>query len=152
MNQVKLAENLPHIQSLCIHEMVTRAFKYVLKAVIASVGNVADLSPVIASTLNFLLGSCQLEDTDENSSDDHHHLRLQWLCKFLFKRFGWTLKDEFQHLRKISLLRGLCYKVSSPLGLCYSFHLSQNYNLVPRYLKYTLWSLIFFYQVNYSSP
>ncbi|KAF7814390.1 protein TSS isoform X1 [Senna tora] len=111
---VKLAEKLPHIQSLCIHEMVTRAFKHVLKAVIASVDNIADLSPVIASALNFLLGSCHLEDSDQNLSDDHH-LRLQWLRIFLFKRFGWTLKDEFQHLRKISILRGLCHKVGLEL-------------------------------------
>ncbi|KAF2323203.1 hypothetical protein GH714_034116 [Hevea brasiliensis] len=39
---VELAEKLPHIQSLCIHEMVTRAFKHIVK-VIASVENVADL-------------------------------------------------------------------------------------------------------------
>lgn len=109
--QVKLAEKLPHIQSLCIHEMVTRAFKHVLKAVIASVDSVADLSSAIASTLNFLLGSCHLEYTDQN-------LKLQWLRTFLFKRFGWTLNDELQHLRKISILRGLCHKVSvSPLWL-----------------------------------
>ncbi|KAK4252929.1 hypothetical protein QN277_011056 [Acacia crassicarpa] len=111
---VKLAESLPHIQSLCIHEMVTRAFKHLLKAVIASVDNVADLSPVIASTLNFLLGSCQLENTDKNLIEDNH-LRLQWLRKYLSKKFGWTLNDEFQHLRKLSILRGLCHKVGLEL-------------------------------------
>ncbi|KAL2338169.1 hypothetical protein Fmac_012615 [Flemingia macrophylla] len=111
---VKLAENLPHIQSLCIHEMVTRAFKHQLKAVIASVDNVADLSAAIASTLNFLLGGCQPEDTDQILSDDHN-LRIQWLRIFLSKRFGWTLNDEFQHLRKLSILRGLCHKVGLEL-------------------------------------
>ncbi|XP_020238207.1 protein TSS isoform X2 [Cajanus cajan] len=111
---VKLAENLPHIQSLCIHEMVTRAFKHQLKAVIASVDNVADLSAAIASTLNFLLGGCQTEDTDQSLSDDHN-LRIQWLRIFLSKRFGWTLNDEFQHLRKLSILRGLCHKVGLEL-------------------------------------
>ena len=110
MNQVKLAENLPHIQSLCIHEMITRAFKHLLKAVIASVDNVADLSAVIASTLNILLGGSRAEDTDQTLDDDHH-LKFQWLRIFLSKRFGWTLKDEFQHLRKLSILRGLCHKV-----------------------------------------
>ncbi|KAF2301396.1 hypothetical protein GH714_023614 [Hevea brasiliensis] len=30
---VELADELPHIQSLCIHEMVTRAFKHIVKAV-----------------------------------------------------------------------------------------------------------------------
>ncbi|KAA8540510.1 hypothetical protein F0562_024571 [Nyssa sinensis] len=63
---VELAEKLPHIQSLCIHEMVTRAFKH-------------------------------------------------WLRTFLVKRFGWRLKDEFQHLRKLSILRGLCHKVGLEL-------------------------------------
>lgn len=111
MKQVKLAENLPHIQSLCIHEMITRAFKHLLKAIIASVDNVADLPSVIASTLNFLLGGCRMEDTDQTLGDDHH-LKIQWLRMFLSKRFGWTLNDEFQHLRKLSILRGLCNKVS----------------------------------------
>lgn len=116
MNQVKLAENLPHIQSLCIHEMITRAFKHLLKAVIASVNNVANLPPVIASMLNFLLGGSQIKDNDQILGDDHH-LRIQWLRVFLSKRFGWTLNDEFQHLRMLSILRGLCHKVSSWLIL-----------------------------------
>lgn len=111
MKQVKLAENLPHIQSLCIHEMITRAFKHLLKAVIASVDNVADLPSVIASTLNFLLGGSRTEDTDQTLNDDHH-LRIQWLRLYLSKRFAWTLNDEFQHLRKLSILRGLSHKVS----------------------------------------
>ncbi|XP_027344762.1 protein TSS isoform X2 [Abrus precatorius] len=111
---VKLAENLPHIQSLCIHEMITRAFKHLLKAVIASDDDVADLSAVIASTLNFLLGGCRTEDTDQSLGDDHN-LKIQWLRLFLSKRFGWTLNDEFQHLRKLSILRGLCHKVGLEL-------------------------------------
>ncbi|KAJ1410088.1 Tetratricopeptide-like helical domain superfamily [Sesbania bispinosa] len=111
---VKLAENLPHIQSLCIHEMITRAFKHLLKAIIASVDNVADLPSVIASTLNFLLGGCRMEETDQTLCDDHD-LRIQWLRMFLSKRFGWTLNDEFQHLRKLSILRGLCHKVGLEL-------------------------------------
>ncbi|KAJ1429145.1 Tetratricopeptide-like helical domain superfamily [Sesbania bispinosa] len=111
---VKLAENLPHIQSLCIHEMITRAFKHLLKAIIASVDNVADLPSVIASTLNFLLGGCEMEETDQTLGDDHD-LRIQWLRMFLSKRFGWTLNDEFQHLRKLSILRGLCHKVGLEL-------------------------------------
>jgi protein TIF31 len=111
---VELAEKLPHIQSLCIHEMVTRAFKHVLKAVIASVGNVADLSVAIASCLNFLLGSSGIEDSDQSLPDDHV-LKLKWLQSFLAKRFSWKLKDEFEHLRKLSILRGLCHKVGLEL-------------------------------------
>ncbi|KAG5000872.1 hypothetical protein JHK87_021944 [Glycine soja] len=114
-SSVKLAENLPHIQSLCIHEMITRAFKHLLKAVIASVENVADLSSAIASTLNFLLGGSRTEDTSDQSLSDDHNLRIQWLHLFLSKRFGWTLNDEFQHLRKLSILRGLCHKVGLEL-------------------------------------
>ncbi|KAK7389510.1 hypothetical protein VNO78_24617 [Psophocarpus tetragonolobus] len=111
---VKLADNLPHIQSLCIHEMITRAFKHQVKAVIASVDNAADLPAAIASTLNFLLGGYRTEDTNQSLSDDHN-LRIQWLQIFLSKRFGWTLNDEFQHLRKLSILRGLCHKVGLEL-------------------------------------
>ncbi|KAF2323165.1 hypothetical protein GH714_033796 [Hevea brasiliensis] len=111
---VELAEKLPHIQSLCIHEMVTRAFKHIVKAVIASVENVADLSAAVASSLNFLLGSCNMEDNDQNIKDDHI-LKLHWLQTFLSRRFGWTLKDEFLHLRKLSILRGLCHKVGLEL-------------------------------------
>ncbi|KAF2323156.1 hypothetical protein GH714_033717 [Hevea brasiliensis] len=111
---VELAEKLPHIQSLCIHEMVTRAFKHIVKAVIASVENVADLSAAVASSLNFLLGSCNMEDNDQNIKDDHI-LKLHWLQTFLSRRYGWTLTDEFLHLRKLSILRGLCHKVGLEL-------------------------------------
>ncbi|KAF5954194.1 hypothetical protein HYC85_007050 [Camellia sinensis] len=41
-------------------------------------------------------------------------LKLQWLRTFLAKRYGWTLKDEFQQLRKLTILRGLYHKVPSP--------------------------------------
>ncbi|KAK9229460.1 hypothetical protein WN944_022422 [Citrus x changshan-huyou] len=110
---VELAEKLPHIQSLCIHEMVTRAFKHVLKGVIASVDYLSDLSAAIASSLNFLFGCCEMED--DQSLNEDHILRLQWLRTFLGRIFGWSLKDEFQHLRKISILRGLCHKVGLEL-------------------------------------
>ncbi|KAF8407168.1 hypothetical protein HHK36_006294 [Tetracentron sinense] len=111
---VELAEKLPHIQSLCIHEMVTRAFKYILKAVVASVENLADLSTAIASSLNFLLGSCKKETNDQNIMNDHI-LKMRWLETFVARRFGWRLKDEFQYLRKFSILRGLCHKVGVEL-------------------------------------
>lgn len=123
--------------------MVTRAFKHVLKAVIASVENVADLSSQISSSLNFLLGVCTTEDNDQRSSEDHN-IKLQWLRTFLAKRFGWTMKDEFQHLRKLSILRGLCHKVYSvPLAFRFSilvlfcsrflhFHIQVGIELVTR--------------------
>ncbi|XP_073126264.1 protein REDUCED CHLOROPLAST COVERAGE 3-like [Henckelia pumila] len=108
---VKLAEKLPHIQSLCIHEMVTRAFKHVLQAVIASVHSMDSISTSIVTTLNFLLGSSQ----SKNYNVHDQNLKLTWLRVFLKKKFGWELKDEFQHLRKLSLLRGLCLKVGLEL-------------------------------------
>ncbi|KAF3450909.1 hypothetical protein FNV43_RR06998 [Rhamnella rubrinervis] len=107
---VELAEKLPHIQSLCIHEMVTRAFKHVLRTVIASVDNVSDIPAAIAASLNFLLGRSGVRKADQTTKEDHA-LKLQWLETFLARRFGWTLKDEFSHLRKITILRGLCHKV-----------------------------------------
>ncbi|XP_057772797.1 protein REDUCED CHLOROPLAST COVERAGE 3 [Salvia miltiorrhiza] len=105
---VELADKLPHIQSLCIHEMVTRAYKHVVRAVIASVESMDNMSAAIATTLNFLLGSCNAESSDQT-------LKLQWLRAILEKRFGWKLKDELQHLRKLSILRGLCHKVGLEL-------------------------------------
>ncbi|XVF24750.1 hypothetical protein REPUB_Repub13aG0153900 [Reevesia pubescens] len=111
---VELAENLPHIQSLCIHEMVTRAFKHVLKAVIASVDKFEDLPAAIASCINFLLGNGGVEDNAKIANDDYF-LKVRWLRKFLAAKFGWKLRDEFQHLRKLSILRGLCHKVGLEL-------------------------------------
>ena len=82
--------------------MITRAFKHVVEAVVASVGKITELSAAIAATLNFLLGGSGMDDDA---------LKLQWLRLFLVRKFGWALKDEFQHLRKLSILRGLCHKV-----------------------------------------
>ncbi|CAI9754129.1 unnamed protein product [Fraxinus pennsylvanica] len=108
---VELAEKLPHIQSLCIHEMVTRAFKHVLRAVIASVESIDNMSAAIASTLNFLLGSWDIKDKDQSDQI----LKFKWMGAFLENRFGWKLKDEFQHLRRLSILRGICHKVGLEL-------------------------------------
>ncbi|XVE89045.1 hypothetical protein DITRI_Ditri19aG0118400 [Diplodiscus trichospermus] len=110
---VELAEKLPHIQSLCIHEMVTRAFKHVLRAVVASVDKFEDLPSAIASTLNFLLGNGRVEDNAHNGNDDY--LKVRWLRKFFAAKFGWKLRDEFWHLRKLSILWGLCHKVGLEL-------------------------------------
>ncbi|KAK6120470.1 hypothetical protein DH2020_045780 [Rehmannia glutinosa] len=108
---VELADKLPHIQSLCVHEMVTRAFKHALRAVIASVGSMDNMSAAIATALNFLLGSCNVKNNDLSDQT----LKLQWLRAFVEKRFGWRLQDEIQHLRKLSILRGLCHKVGLEL-------------------------------------
>ncbi|KAG2268380.1 hypothetical protein Bca52824_062935 [Brassica carinata] len=110
----KLAEDLPHIQSLCIHEMITRTFKHLLRAVIASINKMAELPGAIAASLNFMLGLHGLEGSDGISSEESC-LRLQWLQKFLSTRFGWIQKDEFKHLNKVSILGGLCQKVGLEL-------------------------------------
>ncbi|CAH8353902.1 unnamed protein product [Eruca vesicaria subsp. sativa] len=107
----KLAEDLPHIQSICIHEMITRTFKHLLRAVIASISNMEDLPGAIAASLNFMLG---FQGSDGISSEESC-LRLQWLQKFLATKFGWIQKDEFKHLNKVSILRGLCQKVGLEL-------------------------------------
>lgn len=111
---VELADKLPHIRSLCIHEMVTRAFKHILKAVVASVDNVADVSAAIASCLNFFIGSRVKENNEQNLIDDHF-LKMRWLETFIAKSYGWKLEVDFQCLRKFSILRGLCQKVGLEL-------------------------------------
>ncbi|XP_031484189.1 protein REDUCED CHLOROPLAST COVERAGE 2-like [Nymphaea colorata] len=103
---VELADKLPHIQSLCIHEMVTRAFKHILQAVIAAVKNMDSLARAIAECLNVLLGVPNKDD------DNVIALKLKWLETFLSRRFGWKLKDiNLEELRKFAILRGLCHKV-----------------------------------------
>ncbi|KAK7281559.1 hypothetical protein RIF29_09661 [Crotalaria pallida] len=112
---VELADKLPHVQSLCIHEMIVRAYKHILKAVIASVDNVSELSSSIASCLNILLGTPSLEinDADISSCDE---LKWKWVEIFLQKRFGWKWKYESgQEFRKFAILRGLCHKVGLEL-------------------------------------
>ena len=109
--QVELADKLPHVQSLCIHEMVVRAYKHILQAVVAAVNNVADLGGSVASCLNILLGKPSTEKPVADITNDDI-LKWKWVETFLVKRFGWRLKSENeQELRKFAILRGLCHKV-----------------------------------------
>ncbi|XP_062184018.1 protein REDUCED CHLOROPLAST COVERAGE 2-like isoform X2 [Phragmites australis] len=112
---VELAEKLPHIQSICIHEMVIRSFKHIIQAVIATVDDMQNMSAAIAETLNILLGSPRLENDANTDAHSEHNLRLKWVESFLSKRYCWELKDEFSHLRKFIILRGLCNKVGLEL-------------------------------------
>ncbi|MQM20488.1 hypothetical protein Taro_053509 [Colocasia esculenta] len=112
---VELADKLPHIQSLCIHEMVTRAFKHILLAVVAAVGNIVNLPAAIAAALNILLGSPK-EENDNQEPDADSTLRTKWLQAFVSKRYNWRMKEEFRYLRKFILLRGLCHKVGLELA------------------------------------
>ncbi|ONM13018.1 Tetratricopeptide repeat (TPR)-like superfamily protein [Zea mays] len=113
---VELAEKLPHIQSICIHEMVIRSFKHIIRAVIAAVDDMQNMSAAIAETLNILLGSPRLENGADTDAHIDNNLRLKWVESFLSKRFCWKLKDEFAHLRKCIILRGLCSKVGLELA------------------------------------
>ena len=92
--------------------MITRAFKYVVKASVASVNDISRVPSVIASSLNILFESYATSNNEntKNVSEDYE-LKLRWLKAFLMKRFGWELNDEFLHLRKLTILRGLCLKV-----------------------------------------
>ncbi|KAK3159330.1 hypothetical protein QOZ80_2AG0148710 [Eleusine coracana subsp. coracana] len=112
---VELSDKLPHIQSLCIHEMVVRAFKHILRAVIAAVDDIHNMADLVASSLNILLGPFPEENNDGMCVEDHN-LRKRWLEVFLMKRFGWTWKDEYcTDIKKYAVLRGLCHKVGLEL-------------------------------------
>ncbi|KNA20821.1 hypothetical protein SOVF_049160 isoform B [Spinacia oleracea] len=112
---VELADKLPHVQSLCVHEMIIRAYKHVLQAVVAAVNDAAELSGAIAACLNVLLGSPSSENADEETVNDDN-LKQKWLETFLLKRFGWQWKQEIcQDLRKFAILRGISHKVGLEL-------------------------------------
>ncbi|CAA2967445.1 TSS isoform X2 [Olea europaea subsp. europaea] len=112
---VELADKLPHVQSLCIHEMVVRACKHILLAVVAAVDNVTNMAASIASCLNLLLGTPPTGHNDADMTNDDE-LKWKWIQTFLSKRFGWQWKDEVrQDLRKFAILRGLCQKVGLEL-------------------------------------
>ncbi|KAI9192725.1 hypothetical protein LWI28_027037 [Acer negundo] len=112
---VELADKLPHVQSLCLHEMVVRAYKHILQAVVAAVDNVAELAASIASCLNILLGKVSTENADADIRNDDM-LKWKWMEAFLLKRFGWRWKNEScQDLRKFAILRGLSHKVGLEL-------------------------------------
>ncbi|KAI4377268.1 hypothetical protein MLD38_014928 [Melastoma candidum] len=112
---VDLADNLPHVQSLCIHEMVVRAYKHIMQAVVAAITDVADSAVAIASCLNLLLGTTSSEEQDVDTIKDEE-LKWKWVESFLWKRFTWRWKLETsQDLRKFAILRGLCHKVGLEL-------------------------------------
>ncbi|KAG8367639.1 hypothetical protein BUALT_Bualt16G0093900 [Buddleja alternifolia] len=112
---VELADKLPHVQSLCIHEMVVRAYKHILQAVVAAVDDFANMASSVASCLNVLLGTPPTGNGDADVSHDDE-LKWKWVEKFLSKRFKWQWKDDCRRdLRKFAILRGLCHKVGLEL-------------------------------------
>ncbi|MCL7043526.1 hypothetical protein MKW94_000528 [Papaver nudicaule] len=113
---VKLSEKLSHVQSLCIHEMIVRAFKHILQAVISAVTNTEDMAVSIAAALNLMLGITE-QNAEANLSFNVHPLVRRWLQLFLLKRFGWEISSiNFRDVRKFALLRGLCHKVGIELA------------------------------------
>ncbi|RHN74048.1 putative clustered mitochondria protein [Medicago truncatula] len=113
---VELADKLPHVQSLCIHEMVVRSYKHILQAVVAAVDNDSELASSIASCLNILLGAPSVETNDVDITNCDI-LKWNWVETFLLKRYGWQWKYESsKDLRKFSILRGLCHKVGLELA------------------------------------
>ncbi|KAI3982193.1 hypothetical protein MKX01_019099 [Papaver californicum] len=112
---VELADKLPHVQSLCIHEMIVRAFKHILRAVVAAVPNVTDIARLITSCLNILLGTPSTANPDAQITTDDN-LKWKWVETFLLKRFGWGWnRKNSTDLRKFAILRGLCHKVGLEL-------------------------------------
>ncbi|KAK7389810.1 hypothetical protein VNO78_25104 [Psophocarpus tetragonolobus] len=110
---VKLSEKLSHVQSLCIHEMIVRAFKHILRAVISSVDK-EKMASSIAGALNLLLGLPENRESDK--SREVHRLVWKWLELFLKKRFDWDLNRlNYKDVRKFAILRGLCHKVGIEL-------------------------------------
>lgn len=110
---VKLSEKLSHVQSLCIHEMIVRAFKHILQAAIASVVDIEDMAAIIVAALNMMLGVPKNDDSNEYGVDP---LMWRWLELFLKKRYEWDVGSlNYKDVRKFAILRGLCHKVGIEL-------------------------------------
>ncbi|KAJ0964926.1 hypothetical protein J5N97_026064 [Dioscorea zingiberensis] len=133
---VKLSEKLSHVQSLCIHEMIVRAFKHIVRAVIVAASDAGNLAISVAATLNLLLGK---PDTGISNFAGVHNLVWKWLEAFLKKRYKWELsKTSYCDVRKYAILRGLCHKVGIELAprdfdmdSAFPFHKFDIVSLVP---------------------
>ncbi|GAB4844598.1 hypothetical protein Ancab_037997, partial [Ancistrocladus abbreviatus] len=133
---VKLSEKLSHVQSLCIHEMIVRAYKHILQAVIASVV-VDDMALTMAAALNLMLGVPRTGGSDQ--AGNVHFLVWRWLEVFLMKRYDWDISGfNYKDLRKFAILRGLCQKVGIELvprdydmNSPFPFHAADIVSLIP---------------------
>ncbi|KAL5207441.1 hypothetical protein ABZP36_031876 [Zizania latifolia] len=92
-SKVDLADKLPHIQSLCIHEMVVRAFKHILRAVIAAVDDINDMAESVASCLNILLGPFPEENNDGKCYEDNN-LRQRWLEATIYQQKALDINER----------------------------------------------------------
>ncbi|KAL0700477.1 hypothetical protein Bca4012_056599 [Brassica carinata] len=114
---VKLSDKLSHVQSLCVHEMIVRALKHILQAVISAVAaNTDKIAAKVAAALNMMLGIPKNEAETPHNSWNVHPLIFRWLEKFLKKRYDYDLNAfSYKDLRKFAILRGLCHKVGIEL-------------------------------------
>ncbi|XP_010522920.1 PREDICTED: protein TSS [Tarenaya hassleriana] len=111
---VKLSDKLSHVQALCVHEMIVRAFKHILQAVVSAVADTDKIAATVATALNMMLGIP--ENVALQKSWNVHPLVFQWLEKFLKKRYEYDLNAfSYKDLRKFAILRGLCHKVGIEL-------------------------------------
>lgn len=117
---MKLSEKLSHVQSLCIHEMIVRALKHILRVVVSAVGNTEKMAVSIAAALNLMLGVPENKKLDR--SLNVHSLVWRWLEVFLLKRYGWDLHSlNDKNLRKFAILRGLCHKVFDTIQFFWNY-------------------------------
>ncbi|CAI5476528.1 unnamed protein product, partial [Closterium sp. Yama58-4] len=135
-----LADKLPHVRSLAVHEMVARALKHVIQAVVTTTAlSTAATAPAaagaaggagagagagashsllaasIAATFNAIFGS-SMHKKGEGRGGGEAETSLggmvwRWVRVFARVRFGFHLDDEaLAGLRMLSLLRALCLK------------------------------------------
>ena len=90
--------------------MIVRAFKHIVRSVIAAISDTRQLALTIAAALNLLLGVP--ESGVSGSCPSVHPLVWRWLVIFLKKRYEYELTEKhYNDVRKYAILRGLCHKV-----------------------------------------
>lgn len=89
--------------------MIVRAFKHILRAVIAAV-DIDKMAVSVAAALNLLLGVP--ESGEPLKPCNVHSLVWRWLELFLIKRYEWDISSfNYRELRKFAILRGMSHKV-----------------------------------------
>lgn len=104
-----------------------RAFKHIVRSVIAAISDMRQLALTIAAALNLLLGVP--ESYVSGSSPNVHPLVWRWLVTFLKRRYEFELTEKHYHdVRKYAVLRGLCHKVK--VNIFVSFFYYKNFILM----------------------
>ena len=90
--------------------MIVRAFKHIVRSVIAAISDMQQLALTVAAALNLLLGVPESELS--GSSPAVHPLVWRWLVAFLKRRYQFEFTEQhYDDVRKYAILRGLCHKV-----------------------------------------